>query len=64
MLLIWFLPYYFASNYTVPQFVTNAYITKGLLNMILDKQIIPPSRIGKRWNDWKTTQQKYVVNYA
>ena len=47
MLLIILLPYYLALNFEVPSFVTHYYITKGLLNIKLDKRIISISVIVK-----------------
>ena len=38
MILVLFLPNYFALNSEVPSFVSHADITNGLLNMELDKQ--------------------------
>ena len=40
MLLIMFLQYYSALNYAVPPFVPQDAITKGFLNMKLEKWII------------------------
>ena len=59
MLLILFLPCYFSLYSSVPTFVTHPIMTKGLLNMKLDKQIISSSNNGKKVKWFKCHERKY-----
>ena len=66
MLLILFLPYHFALKYSGTQFVTRGDITKGLLNLKLDKIIISTSKICStvkllKYNQSKVCSELYIT---